>query len=189
MAADAYPHPLADFVCQGESKDLHSYFEQSVQNLLKESSEKFKGWLSTPGPLNTELSCKKVNATVRRGLGVTQGNVYGVTPGCHRCCGHLPTSQQPWHLFPLVRRDQRPLPWPGWGLREAALGWRVLCAQQRHRVVRGAVPASSPSPAARADPIPSPHTSRCSGAALWPWEPSVKLLGGSALWESHGQPA
>ncbi|XP_009332555.1 PREDICTED: stAR-related lipid transfer protein 8 [Pygoscelis adeliae] len=60
MAADAYPHPLADFVCQGESKDLHSYFEQSVQSLLKESSEKFKGWLSTPGPLNTELSCKKV---------------------------------------------------------------------------------------------------------------------------------
>ncbi|XP_041341061.1 stAR-related lipid transfer protein 8 isoform X2 [Pyrgilauda ruficollis] len=60
MAADAYPHPLADLVCQGESKDLHSYFEQSVQNLLKESSEKFKGWLSTPGPLNTELSCKKV---------------------------------------------------------------------------------------------------------------------------------
>ncbi|NWH87172.1 STAR8 protein, partial [Aegithalos caudatus] len=60
MAADAYPHPLADLVCQGESKDLHSYFEQSVQNLLKESSEKFKGWLSMPGPLNTELSCKKV---------------------------------------------------------------------------------------------------------------------------------
>ncbi|XP_009994933.1 PREDICTED: stAR-related lipid transfer protein 8 [Chaetura pelagica] len=60
MAADAYPHPLADLMCQGESKDLHSYFEQSVQNLLKESSEKFKGWLSTPGPLNTELSCKKV---------------------------------------------------------------------------------------------------------------------------------
>ncbi|NXX47728.1 STA13 protein, partial [Tricholaema leucomelas] len=60
MAADAYPHPLSDFVCQGESKDLHPYFEQSIQNLLKESSEKFKGWLSTPGPLNTELSCKKV---------------------------------------------------------------------------------------------------------------------------------
>ncbi|KAJ7396221.1 StAR related lipid transfer domain containing 8 [Pitangus sulphuratus] len=60
MAADAYPHPLTDLVCQGESKDLHSYFEQSIQNLLKESSEKFKGWLSTPGPLNTELSCKKV---------------------------------------------------------------------------------------------------------------------------------
>ncbi|NXV82595.1 STAR8 protein, partial [Atlantisia rogersi] len=60
MAADAYPHPLADFMTQGDNKDLHSYFEQSVQNLLKESSEKFKGWLSTPGPLNTELSCKKV---------------------------------------------------------------------------------------------------------------------------------
>ncbi|NWW72624.1 STA13 protein, partial [Climacteris rufus] len=60
MAADTYPLPLADLVCQGESKDLHSYFEQSAQTLLKESSEKFKGWLSTPGPLNTELSCKKV---------------------------------------------------------------------------------------------------------------------------------
>ncbi|NXP43776.1 STA13 protein, partial [Heliornis fulica] len=60
MAADAYPHPLADFMGQGENKDLHSYFEQSIQNLLKESSEKFKGWLSTPGPLNTEVSCKKV---------------------------------------------------------------------------------------------------------------------------------
>ncbi|XP_061862280.1 stAR-related lipid transfer protein 8 isoform X3 [Colius striatus] len=60
MAADAYPHPLADFIRQGESKDLRSYFEQSVQNLLRESSEKFKGWLSTPGPANTELSCKKV---------------------------------------------------------------------------------------------------------------------------------
>ncbi|NXE26422.1 STA13 protein, partial [Ardeotis kori] len=60
MAAGAYPHPLADLVCQGESKDLHAYFEQSAQKLLKESSEKFKGWLSTPGPLNTELSCKKV---------------------------------------------------------------------------------------------------------------------------------
>lgn len=67
MAADTYPHPLTDFMCQGERNDLHSYFEQSVQNLLKESSEKFKGWLSTPGPLNTELSCKKVNATVWRG--------------------------------------------------------------------------------------------------------------------------
>nr|XP_009675613.1 PREDICTED: stAR-related lipid transfer protein 8 isoform X2 [Struthio camelus australis] len=60
MAADAYPHPLTEVMCQGEGKELHSYFEQSVQNLLKESSEKFKGWLSTPGPLNTELSCKKV---------------------------------------------------------------------------------------------------------------------------------
>uniref|UniRef100_A0A8C2Y5V0 StAR related lipid transfer domain containing 8 n=1 Tax=Coturnix japonica TaxID=93934 RepID=A0A8C2Y5V0_COTJA len=60
MAADAYPQPLSEFVCQGEGKDLHSYFEQSVRNLLKESSEKFKGWLSSPGPLNTELSCKKV---------------------------------------------------------------------------------------------------------------------------------
>ncbi|NXD11939.1 STAR8 protein, partial [Nothocercus nigrocapillus] len=60
MAADAYPHPLSEVIRHGEGKDLHSYFEQSIQNLLKESSEKFKGWLSHPGPLNTELSCKKV---------------------------------------------------------------------------------------------------------------------------------
>ncbi|KAM8800097.1 stAR-related lipid transfer protein 8 [Eudromia elegans] len=60
MAADAYPHPLCEVLRQGDGKDLHSYFEQSIQNLLKESSEKFKGWLSHPGPLNTELSCKKV---------------------------------------------------------------------------------------------------------------------------------
>ena len=72
MAADAYPHPLSEFVCQWEGKDLHSYFEQSVRNLLKESSEKFKGWLSTPGPLNTELSCKKVNATADGIFGVTR---------------------------------------------------------------------------------------------------------------------
>lgn len=83
MAADTYPHPLADLVCQGESKDLHSYFEQSVQNLLKESSEKFKGWLSTPGPLNTELSCKKVNAAVWRGLRT-----------CREMCMGCPSSSQ-----------------------------------------------------------------------------------------------
>ncbi|NWI12386.1 STA13 protein, partial [Crypturellus soui] len=60
MAADAYPHPLSEVIRQGEGEELHSYFEQSIQKLLKESSEKFKGWLSHPGPLNTELSCKKV---------------------------------------------------------------------------------------------------------------------------------
>ncbi|XP_060611973.2 stAR-related lipid transfer protein 8 isoform X3 [Anolis sagrei] len=34
--------------------------EASLQGLLKDSSERFKGWLSTAGPRNTELSCKKV---------------------------------------------------------------------------------------------------------------------------------
>lgn len=90
MAADAYPHPLADFVCQGESKDLHSYFEQSVQNLLKESSEKFKGWLSTPGPLNTELSCKKVSATT-----------HGASSPAAR--GALPPPPTPSHAPPSQR--------------------------------------------------------------------------------------
>ncbi|XP_005279592.2 stAR-related lipid transfer protein 8 isoform X2 [Chrysemys picta bellii] len=63
VAADAHPLSLAELMShslQGEGKDFQAYLEDNVQNLLKESSEKFKGWLSTAGPQNTELSCKKV---------------------------------------------------------------------------------------------------------------------------------
>ncbi|XP_014430146.2 stAR-related lipid transfer protein 8 isoform X1 [Pelodiscus sinensis] len=63
VAADAHPLSLAELTShslQDEGKDFQASLEDSVQNLLKESSERFKGWLSTPGPLNTELSCKKV---------------------------------------------------------------------------------------------------------------------------------
>uniref|UniRef100_A0A8C8RRP4 StAR related lipid transfer domain containing 8 n=1 Tax=Pelusios castaneus TaxID=367368 RepID=A0A8C8RRP4_9SAUR len=61
MAADTHPLSLAELMSlHGEGKDFQPYLEDSVQSLLKESSERFKGWLSTPGPRNTELSCKKV---------------------------------------------------------------------------------------------------------------------------------
>ncbi|NXV50067.1 RHG07 protein, partial [Uria aalge] len=128
MAADAYPHPLADFVCQGESKDLHSYFEQSVQNLLKESSEKFKGWLSTPGPLNTELSCKKVNATVWRGAWGHMGKlVRGDT-------GPVGTCQLANNPVAFVSFGEKGSSTPslarGVAERWTALEWRVPCAQQ-----------------------------------------------------------
>ncbi|KYO38366.1 hypothetical protein Y1Q_0015619 [Alligator mississippiensis] len=63
LAADACALPQAEPThqnMQGECKDLQFFLDDSMQSLLKESSEKFKGWLSTPGPQNTEISCKKV---------------------------------------------------------------------------------------------------------------------------------
>ncbi|KAJ6663171.1 hypothetical protein lerEdw1_010307, partial [Lerista edwardsae] len=63
MAADAHPHSLSKLMGQrlpGEGHDSQADLEASIQGLLKEASERFKGWLSTPGPQNTELSCKKV---------------------------------------------------------------------------------------------------------------------------------
>lgn len=138
MAADAYPHPLADFMCQGESKDLHSYFEQSVQNLLKESSEKFKGWLSTPGPLNTELSCKKVNATVWRGAWGHMGkHVQGDTSPAGTC----QPANNPMAFISFGEKGSatRSLA-RGEAERWTALEWRVPCAQQSwQRAHRGVV--------------------------------------------------
>lgn len=137
MAADAYPHPLTDFVCQGKSKDLHSFFEQSVQNLLKESSEKFKGWLSTPGPLNTELSCKKVRASVWRGAWdhvekSIQDERWVFRASATNSLVLVLLCKEGSATPSLARAGAE---------RWAALGWRVLCAQQRaHRIVvsRGA---------------------------------------------------
>ncbi|XP_067404425.1 stAR-related lipid transfer protein 8 isoform X2 [Emydura macquarii macquarii] len=61
VAADTRPFSLTELMSlQGEGKDFQAYLEDSVQSLLKESSERFKGWLNTPGPRSTELSCKKV---------------------------------------------------------------------------------------------------------------------------------
>lgn len=63
MAADAHQHSLSELMGQrlpGEGHDSQADLESSIQGLLKEASERFKGWLSTPGPQNTELSCKKV---------------------------------------------------------------------------------------------------------------------------------
>uniref|UniRef100_A0A8D0G369 START domain-containing protein n=1 Tax=Sphenodon punctatus TaxID=8508 RepID=A0A8D0G369_SPHPU len=63
VPADAHPLSLSELMShslQGKGKNFQVYLDESIQSLLKESSEKFKGWLSTPGPRNTELSCRKV---------------------------------------------------------------------------------------------------------------------------------
>ncbi|XP_056395242.1 stAR-related lipid transfer protein 8 isoform X3 [Hyla sarda] len=63
LAADTNPLSLDD-LCVGsvghEARDISSVLDSSIQNLLHESAERFKGWITMPGPENTELSCKKV---------------------------------------------------------------------------------------------------------------------------------
>ncbi|XP_078403495.1 stAR-related lipid transfer protein 13-like isoform X2 [Cetorhinus maximus] len=62
IAADAHPLPMEDFRRhhEGRVKDYMNYMEGTIQDLLREAGEKFKGWTSTVGPVNTELSYKKV---------------------------------------------------------------------------------------------------------------------------------
>ncbi|KAM5196136.1 stAR-related lipid transfer protein 8 isoform 1-T2 [Hipposideros larvatus] len=38
---------------------LSLYMEESVQELLRDAAERFKGWMSVPGPQHTELACRK----------------------------------------------------------------------------------------------------------------------------------
>ncbi|XP_011369766.1 stAR-related lipid transfer protein 8 isoform X1 [Pteropus vampyrus] len=38
---------------------LSVYMEESVQELLRDAAERFKGWTTVPGPQHTELACKK----------------------------------------------------------------------------------------------------------------------------------
>ncbi|XP_072285877.1 stAR-related lipid transfer protein 8 isoform X2 [Pyxicephalus adspersus] len=62
IAADTQPLSLEDFCVEsaGESRDFSSILDSSIQNLLQESAERFKGWTAMPGPEHTELSCRKV---------------------------------------------------------------------------------------------------------------------------------
>ncbi|XP_062997625.1 stAR-related lipid transfer protein 8 [Elgaria multicarinata webbii] len=63
MSAGAQPLSLSGLMSrslQCEGRDSRVDLEVSIQGLLKESSERFKGWLSTPGPQSTELACRKV---------------------------------------------------------------------------------------------------------------------------------
>ncbi|XP_068956515.1 stAR-related lipid transfer protein 8 isoform X2 [Petaurus breviceps papuanus] len=64
------------------------YLEDSVQSLLQEAAERFKGWLNMPGPQHTELASKKVSrATVPAGVGreglpwLGQPTSFGARPG------------------------------------------------------------------------------------------------------------
>ncbi|XP_075040631.1 stAR-related lipid transfer protein 8 isoform X2 [Mixophyes fleayi] len=62
VAADAQPLSLEDLCAGsvGEARDFSPLLDNTIQDFLQESSERFKGWITMPGPENTELSCKKV---------------------------------------------------------------------------------------------------------------------------------
>ncbi|XP_053555006.1 stAR-related lipid transfer protein 8 isoform X2 [Bombina bombina] len=62
IAADAHPLPL-EVLRRASDEDAHdfsSFMDNSIQSLLRDSADRFKGWMTAPGPENTELSCKKV---------------------------------------------------------------------------------------------------------------------------------
>ncbi|XP_034505035.1 stAR-related lipid transfer protein 8 isoform X2 [Ailuropoda melanoleuca] len=44
---------------QAAGVSLSLYMEESVQELLRDAAERFKGWMSMPGPQHTELACRK----------------------------------------------------------------------------------------------------------------------------------
>ncbi|XP_075691761.1 stAR-related lipid transfer protein 8 [Rhinoderma darwinii] len=62
LAADTNPLSLEELCVGsvGETRDFSSVLDSSIQTLLYESAERFKGWITMAGPENTELSCKKV---------------------------------------------------------------------------------------------------------------------------------
>ncbi|XP_058147637.1 stAR-related lipid transfer protein 8 [Dasypus novemcinctus] len=44
---------------QAAGISLNLYMEESIQELLRDAAEHFKGWISMPGPQHTELACRK----------------------------------------------------------------------------------------------------------------------------------
>ncbi|XP_052448633.1 stAR-related lipid transfer protein 8 isoform X4 [Carassius gibelio] len=62
VAADAQPLPLHGLGVNalGEPVDYRVYLEDNIQGLLREASERSKGWHHAHGPDNTELTYKKV---------------------------------------------------------------------------------------------------------------------------------
>ncbi|XP_038604414.1 stAR-related lipid transfer protein 8 [Tachyglossus aculeatus] len=51
-------HP--GFLLPGDGASQEDLLEASVQDLLCEAAERFKGWINVPGPRNTQLASKKV---------------------------------------------------------------------------------------------------------------------------------
>ena len=51
---------------QAAGVSLSLYMEESIQELLHNAAERFKGWMSMPGPQRTELACKKVRTLLPR---------------------------------------------------------------------------------------------------------------------------
>ncbi|XP_048400594.2 stAR-related lipid transfer protein 8 isoform X1 [Stegostoma tigrinum] len=62
IAVDAHPLPMEGFRGhhEGRDKDYMICMEDIIQDLLRDAGEKFKGWTNIQGPVNTELSYKKV---------------------------------------------------------------------------------------------------------------------------------
>lgn len=76
---------------QAAGVSLSLYMEESVQELLRDAAERFKGWVSVPGPQHTELACKKVGTAlpvVAMGLGEGLVQVWG--PGIPKEGAALP---------------------------------------------------------------------------------------------------
>ncbi|XP_046948501.1 stAR-related lipid transfer protein 8 isoform X1 [Lynx rufus] len=59
----SFPGPaLAELrQAQAAGMSLSLYMEESVQELLRDAAERFKGWMSMPGPQHTELACRKAS--------------------------------------------------------------------------------------------------------------------------------
>lgn len=49
---------------QAAGVSMSLYMEESIQELLRDAAERFKGWMSMPGPQHTELACRKVRNTM-----------------------------------------------------------------------------------------------------------------------------
>lgn len=84
---------------QAAGVSLSLYMEESVQELLRDAAERFKGWMSVPGPQHTELACKKVT-TIRLAEGVTQARGSGIpkegaAPPVSLCLGLMLAEWQP----------------------------------------------------------------------------------------------
>ena len=65
---------------------LSLYMEESIQELLHNAAERFKGWMSMPGPQHTELACKKVRTLLPR-LAMGPWDQEGTE---HRLCARIP---------------------------------------------------------------------------------------------------
>lgn len=62
---------------QAAGMSLSLYMEESVQELLRDAAERFKGWMSMPGPQHTELACRKVSTTLpMAAMGLGEGVVH-----------------------------------------------------------------------------------------------------------------
>ncbi|EPY73498.1 stAR-related lipid transfer protein 8 [Camelus ferus] len=60
-AAELSPPGPALAQARAAGVSLSFYMEDSVQELLRDAAERFKGWMSVPGPQHTELACKKAS--------------------------------------------------------------------------------------------------------------------------------